>query len=389
MRSLLGRDNEGLSDFRQIELPDQPSIWKTTKGGSMRIISIANQKGGCGKTTTAINLSACLANKGRKTLLIDMDPQGHSALGLNIQPDELHKTVYDALCASDNGTTRLDEVILEIGNNFHIAPSNISLSMFDQHLSMVQGRETRLKEAIDNLVQSYDYIIIDCPPSLGLLTFNSLFASTEVIVPIEMSLFSLHGISKLMEIMDMVRERTGHEIKFKVIATMVDGRTRISKEVLKDIRNNFRNSVFKTTINLNVKLKEAASFGKSILDYHKKARGFIDYMALAQEVIKDEKRLGMTLVKQKKSSSTIEKRFIFHAPDAVSVKIVGSFNNWDLSDESAMERDEEGKWSKRISLKPGTYQYKFLVNDMWIEDRSNPNFTVNSFGGKNSVIEIH
>jgi len=169
----------------------------------MRIVSIANQKGGCGKTTTAINLSACLANQGRKILLIDMDPQGHSSVGLNIQADELDKTIYDALCVSDAGSTRLDEAILEVGNNFYLAPSNISLSMFDQHFSMVQGRETRLKEAIDGLSQDYDYILIDCPPSLGLLTFNSLLASTEAIVPMEMSLFSLHGISRLMEIMEI------------------------------------------------------------------------------------------------------------------------------------------------------------------------------------------
>jgi len=355
----------------------------------MRIISIANQKGGCGKTTTAINLSACLANKGRKVLLIDMDPQGHSALGLNINTDELNKTVYDALWVSTSSKTRLDEVILEVGTNFHIAPSNISLSTFDQHLSMVRGRETRLKEAIDNLYQTYDYIIIDCPPSLGLLTFNSLLASTEVIVPIEMSLFSLHGIIKLMEILDLVRERTGHEIKITVIPTMYDSRTRISKEVLKDIRNNFKDSIFKTVINLNVKLKEAASFGKSILDYQKKARGVIDYTSLANEVVKHEKRLGMKLVKQKKPFLKIEKRFVFHAPDAVSVKIVGSFNNWVPSEEFTMDRDQEGKWSKRIALEPGTYQYRFLVNDIWVEDKNNPNLADNSFGGKNSVIEIH
>ncbi|MFO7559399.1 MAG: AAA family ATPase [Desulfobacterales bacterium] len=354
----------------------------------MRIISIANQKGGCGKTTTAINLSACLANKGRKVLLIDMDPQGHSALHLNVNSDELDKTVTDALFAADGCAVRLDEVILEAGNNFHIAPSNISLSTLDQHLSMVQGRETRLKEAIDNLDQAYDYIIIDCPPSLGLLTFNALLASTEVIVPIEMGLFSLHGISKLMEIMDLVQSRTGHELKMNVIATMFDSRTRISKEVLKDIRSNFKNSMYKAVINLNVTLKEAASFGKSILDYQKKARGFMDYMALANEVVKGEKHLGMRLVKQKKPFSTIERRFVFHAPEAISVKIVGSFNDWTPSPESTMERDPDGKWTKKIVLEPGTYEYKFLVNDIWIEDKKNPNLADNAFGGKNSVIEI-
>ena len=357
----------------------------------MRIISIANQKGGCGKTTSAINLSACLAHTGRKVLLIDMDPQGHSAIGLNINTNELEKTVCDTLCTSNGAKVVLDDVTIEVNSNFFIAPSNISLSTLEQHLSMVQGRETKLKEAIDGLDQIYDYIIIDCPPSLGLLTFNSLIASTEVIVPIEMSLFSLHGISKLLKIIDLVREKTGHEIRVKVISTMYDKRTRISKEVLQDIKNHFKDSMFITIINTNVKLKEAVSFGKSIIDYDQKARGFRDYMALTKEVIAEEKTLGLRLVKQKKSSPSarmVKKQFFCDDPNASCVKIVGSFNNWNTSEESLMERKKDGTWSKSIILAPGTYQYRFLIDDDWVEDQNNPNQVDNSFGGKNSVIRI-
>lgn len=357
----------------------------------MRIISIANQKGGCGKTTSAINLSACLAHTGRKVLLIDMDPQGHSAIGLNINTNELEKTVCDTLCHSNGAKVVLNDVTIEVNSNFYIAPSNISLSTLEQHLSMVQGRETKLKEAIDGLDQIYDYIIIDCPPSLGLLTFNSLIASTEVIVPIEMSLFSLHGISKLLKIIDLVREKTGHEIRVKVISTMYDKRTRISKEVLQDIKNHFKDSMFITIINTNVKLKEAVSFGKSIIDYDQKARGFRDYMALTKEVIAEEKTLGLRLVKQKKSSPSarmVKKQFFCDDPNASCVKIVGSFNNWNTSEESLMERKKDGTWSKSIILAPGTYQYRFLIDDDWVEDQNNPNQVDNSFGGKNSVIRI-
>ncbi|MBW2013612.1 MAG: AAA family ATPase [Deltaproteobacteria bacterium] len=357
----------------------------------MRIISIANQKGGCGKTTSAINLSACLAHTGRKVLLIDMDPQGHSAIGLNINTNELEKTVCDTLCHSNGPKVVLNDVTIEVNSNFYIAPSNISLSTLEQHLSMVQGRETKLKEAIGGLDQIYDYIIIDCPPSLGLLTFNSLIASTEVIVPIEMSLFSLHGISKLLKIIDLVREKTGHEIRVKVIATMYDKRTRISKEVLQDIKNHFKDSRFITIINTNVKLKEAASFGKSIIDYDQKARGFRDYMALTKEVIAEEKTLGLRLVKQKKSSPSarmVKKQFFCNDPNASCVKIVGSFNNWNTSEKSLMERKKDGTWSKSIILAPGTYQYRFLIDDDWVEDQNNPNQVDNSFGGKNSVIRI-
>jgi chromosome partitioning protein len=254
----------------------------------MRVIAIANQKGGCGKTTTAINLSASLARNGRKVLLIDMDPQGHAGKGLDVENDETKPTIYNVFCNFEGKNNTLDHVTRQIGENFFIAPSNLSLSIIEQVLSMTDGRETRLKQAIERSRQSYDYIVIDCPPSLGLLTFNSLMASSEVFIPIDMGFFSLHGTSRLLSIVDMVRNKTGHAIRAKFIATQYDRRTKISDEILSDIRNHFKHSMFTTLINSNVKLREAARAGKSIIEYEKRCAGYRDYMALAEEVIREE-----------------------------------------------------------------------------------------------------
>ena len=358
----------------------------------MRTISIANQKGGCGKTTTAINLSACLALKGRKVLLVDMDPQGHSGMGVNVDVNELEKTVYDALFVSQGKVTPLDDTTVKISEHFSIAPSEIGLSALEQHLSGVPGRETKLKEAIEGLNQRYDYIMIDCPPSLGLLTFNSLMASTEVFVPIEMSFFSLHGTGKLLEIIDLVRSRTGHDIRVKAIATMYDKRTRIANEILKNIKTRFEDSMFNSIISSNVKLKEAVSFGTSIADYARKSQGYRDYYELAKEVLEEERASGaFRPVKRKKvklQSAEIPNQFVFHAPGARSVRLVGSFNDWRPTEDYLMEPGEDGMWSKTVSLAPGEYQYKFIVDDMWVEDKNNPRLTNDPFGGRNSVIEI-
>ena len=359
----------------------------------MKIISIANQKGGCGKTTTAINLSACLAFKGRKVLLIDMDPQGHSTMGLNVKTGESEKTVYDALFGSDGKKVALGDVTVQVSEGFDFVPANIRLSAFEQQLSMAPGRENKLKEIIEELDRIYDYILIDCPPSLGLLTFNSLMASKEVFIPIDMGFFSLHGTGKLLEIIDLVRSKTGHAIRVKALATMYDRRTRIAKEILEEIRDHFKGSTFKTVINYNVKLKEAVSYGKSILDYDKKSRGYRDYLELADDVITEERLFKHIQPLEPRIPALkppqIEKRFIFHAPEAKSVKVVGSFNNWIPTNDYLMEQREDGTWSKNITLAPGEYQYKFIVDGArWVEDKNNSDVAINPFGDRNSVLVV-
>jgi chromosome partitioning protein len=312
-------------------------------------------------------------------------------MGLHIDPAGRQNTLHDALGNAQGARVDLDHVIVSAGENLDVAPSDLGLSTFEQHLSMVQGRETRLKQAIESLHKPYDYIIIDCPPSLGLLTFNALMASTEVFIPIEMSVFSLHGTGKLLEILDLVRTKTGHEIRVKVLATLFDGRTRMANEVLRDMEEHFRDSLFSTTIHASVRLREAAAQGKPVVACGRRSKASADYMSLTQEVLAEEKLPELSKATGSGDSLRTHRKtqFSIHAPQATSVKVVGNFSNWTQDAGFALDRCEDGNWSKEILLPPGVYQYKFLVDGRWVEDQNNPNLVQDPYGGKNAVLEIH
>jgi chromosome partitioning protein len=250
----------------------------------MRIIAVANQKGGCGKTTTAINLSSCLALKGQKVLLIDFDPQSHATMGLNIECDP-EKNIYHVIVPAQTEAVGLDDVIVPVKDSFDIAPSDMRLCAVEQELALVDGREKRLLEAIERLKKSYDFIIIDCPPSIGHLCFNALRASSEAIIPIDMSLFSLRGIAKLTDMMVMIENASDHRITPRALVTMFDARTRYSQEVLERVREKFEDKVFNTVIRYNIRLRETVDHGLPIGDYDKHAIGQKDYDALSEEVL--------------------------------------------------------------------------------------------------------
>jgi len=252
----------------------------------MRIIAIANQKGGCGKTTTAINLSSSLSSRGHKVLLIDCDPQSHATMGLNINPADLEKNMYNVLTPRASETLGLDEIILPIKERFDLAPSSVILSAVEQELSGVEGRENRLLRALQALGRPYDYCIIDCPPSIGLLCFNALRACTEVIIPIDMSLFSLRGVEKLLEIVLLLKEKLSHDIVPRALITMFDHRTRYSRRVLEKVKEQFGRDVFETVIRYTIRLRETVDCGLPISDYDKHAIGNKDYDTLAEELIR-------------------------------------------------------------------------------------------------------
>jgi chromosome partitioning protein len=252
----------------------------------MRTIAIVNQKGGCGKTTTSINLAACLARLGNKTLLADMDPQGHCAVGLAVPDEQIERTIYDTLIDAQDGTpSRISDVVWQIATDFDLCPSNIRLAAFEQVFAGRVGREDRLARALEQVKSTYQWCIIDCPPSVGLLAFNALKACDEVLVPVETGFFSLHGLTKMMETLEEMKDRCGKDILIRVLPTLYDTRTKLAREVLSELRTKFKQYLMESTVNFNTKLKEAASFGQPITEYDPGSRGYKDFVNLARELM--------------------------------------------------------------------------------------------------------
>ncbi|MCB1157845.1 MAG: ParA family protein [Leptospiraceae bacterium] len=248
-----------------------------------KILSVSNQKGGVGKTTTSINLSSYLAGMGKKILLVDIDPQGNAGSGLGLNINEIHNTTYELLIGELSPT----DVILKSGiENLWIIPSNINLSGAEIDLIHLEEKEYRLRKVLEPIRSRYDYIIIDCPPSLGVLTMNALCASDGVIITLQTEYFALEGLTQLMKIISLVQENLNKDLNLEgVLLTMFDKRTNLSNQVAADVRDFFKEKVYKTMIPRNIKLGEAPSFGKPINFYDPDGIGAISYKNLAQEFI--------------------------------------------------------------------------------------------------------
>lgn len=366
----------------------------------IRVIAVANQKGGCGKTTTTINLGACLARLNQRVLLIDMDPQAHTTVGLGILPDKLEQTLYDLLCPESEPKPSLEDVTLQLSPFLFLLPGDLRLHHFEEIFSNHPQKEKQLKYLLLfslSRYQSFDFILIDCPPNLGPLTLNALEASQEIIIPIEPSFFSLHGLAKISETLQRVGTRRGQAHQTRALMTLYEGDNDFSVEVHEEVKKHFRDQLFHTVIRENTVLREAAGAGLSIADYDPHSIGYRDHMGLATEIL-ERRWKWETAPGENHMSENGERRmgprrvsggilFQCLAPEAKQVSIAGDFNHWVA--EPLFRRTGDDLWQRVVSLVRGGFRYKFLVDGEWQLDPAAPARKENSFGGQDSYIEIN
>ena len=355
----------------------------------MRTIAVVNQKGGCGKTITSINLSAFLALAGRRVLLVDMDPQGHSTLGLSPGRSAPTRTMYDVFRSETGGPEiTIADITRPVSENFDLAPADVRLSAMPEALAGFTGRENILTLALGGLSDRYDFVIIDCPPTVGLLTFNALKACTEAIIPMDPSFFSLHGIGKLFETFEVLENKTGHHISPRVLITLYAGRSPFVKAVVDEVHQHLAGQHFNTIIRQTVKLAEAASHGLPISQYAKNSVGFEDYKALADEVLREEAEEAAP--EELAAAAPVVTRngvvFTMEAPGAGRVQLAGDFNNWTPD---AGDMEQAGRvWKKVLQLVPGRYRYRYVIDGRWETDPRNAAVEPSPYGGNDSLIVL-
>jgi chromosome partitioning protein len=249
----------------------------------MRTIAVANQKGGCGKTTIVINLAACLARENLRTLVVDLDPQGHCALGLAVPEEQIEVSISDALLAGDGGFD-LSRITWQISTNFDLIPSKTNLAQLEDRLSGVEGREKRFRHLLEQLREKYDIVLVDTPPNIGIQTQSALFAADEIIVPVDTGYFSLHGLSKQLETIRALRATHGLGLTVRILANLYDVRTKLGREILAELRKRHGDAMFSSFINFNTKLKESTSLGQPITEYDPNSTGCKDFMKFAREL---------------------------------------------------------------------------------------------------------
>ncbi len=339
----------------------------------MKIVSLVNQKGGCGKTTSAVNLSYSLTRKGCKVLLIDLDPQAHATFSLGVTPK---LTTTDLLERVVNKQEyNLNDFFVERSENLFVLGSSIGLSVIEQTLSNRDDKLEIISKLFANMEMEFDYCIIDCPPNLGILTLNALMASDQAIVPIGICELSLKGVDNLKNILEIVSQYRKDPITVSYLITQYDKRFKFSQIFMEKIKEKFEKKLFSVKIRTNIHLREAASIGKAIYEYKKDSRGAIDYKRLANEMEHRVESVSMVKV-------------FLKAEELNDVYLIGEFNRWNKSEKYKLKKIDDDKWAINLFLKKGEYRYKFIADDKWINDPNNALVEDDPFGGKNSILLV-
>jgi len=365
----------------------------------MKVIAVANRKGGCGKTTTAINLSACLAKKSFRVLLLDLDPQGHASLGLNAYQQDA-RDMYHVITRQ----AKLEEIIItDVFPGLDVAPATLTLAAVE-HLPFEHGgREALLEQPLASVRSRYDYVVVDCPPSLGLLSMNALSAADLVLIPIEMSRFGVAGVERMYETVALIREREEREIPIRVLPTLVDTRTRLCRHFLREVWQRFADDVSPGAVLYTVRLRESVNSGVPIVAYDPASPAATQYDALADElmaVLRGERTFAdpttqMTAIgraleqARNRAVPDVRRNVILRFPGFAGkdVRVAGDFNNWE-PDQDITTRSSGGAVEKVLKLQPGVYQYRLVVDGQWQDDASNPDRMQNLMGGYNSLLRV-
>ncbi len=358
----------------------------------MRTIAVMNQKGGCGKTTIAINLAAAFTRLERSVLLVDMDPQAHSSIGLGIDNEEQQLTIYELLL---DPVVTVDEAVLRHSEGLSILPSSTVLSGVEQELADKAGREERLAQKLSQLSDdAYDFVVIDCPPSVGLLTFNALIAARELIIPVDASFFSLHGLAKLRETIGVIEDELDHRLRVHVVCNNLDTRTHFSNELLQEVED-FHGAVLADTfISTSVKLKEAAAKGVSIFELSRSSKPASQFLSLGRELLEKQTRIETYDLEGWMEKLHGPRRvpegvmFALDAPQAKEVRVTGEFSNWSREGLSMDKDGADGLWKVVADIATGEYEYRFIVDGVWVRDPNNNDYVRNEFGQENSLLIV-
>ncbi|MCP4571970.1 MAG: AAA family ATPase [bacterium] len=356
----------------------------------MRIIALANQKGGCAKTTTATNLAAALAAADKRVLLVDNDPQGHATLAFGFRERDFSLSTYDLYLTSD---ILVEDAFLEAGDNLQLVPAGVELSAVEQALAREEDKELRLRNKLRRSAMPFDYVLIDCPPAVGLLTFNALLAAGEVMIPVDPSYYGLQAVRKMRETLTLLRERRGHDAIPHILMADFDTRPRFVRSLMAELEELYEGDLMDTIIHHTVRFKEAAGAGVPLLHYDAESRGAVDFRLLARELLAEEQDVSVTAVDRWATllhgPRTTEGGLAFEAdfPRAKTVRITGSFCDWSAQG-IPLERREDGIWSCRLQLDRGDHEYRYIVDGAWLPDPHNEATAPNEFGGANSVCVV-